>query len=74
MDPDTFQVGCVAVGDGHAKAVNTVAFSRSVVWLSSLFLDFPGDVEPKKHSLIVLYTIAFCFSFSVQSFVFCTED
>lgn len=37
MDPETSEVSCVAVGDGHAKAVNTVAFSRLVVCGFHLF-------------------------------------
>ena len=52
MDPETYEVSCVAVGDGHAKAVNTVAFSRLVVCGFHLFLDHPYKPE--------IRTVAFC--------------
>ncbi|XP_076473049.1 transducin beta-like protein 3 [Babylonia areolata] len=64
MNPETCQVSCVAVGDGHAKAVTSVAFSR----LSAKFIvsgsedqtvklwKLPSEVKQETDQLVTLHS------------------
>ncbi|KAL8619229.1 hypothetical protein ACOMHN_050010 [Nucella lapillus] len=65
MDPNTFSVTCVAAGEGHAKAVTTVAFSRlSAKFIVSgsedqtikLWKVPPGDVKHETERLATLHS------------------